>query len=423
MMHAHKTTSNRFDEAAAFQLGRLTNEYHFYLSQWLVFLGLDREIYEEECTTLKQKICRSVEEIGAEVANTHRLQNLRNTLTHIRNRLAHIDVEIPSITLIVTGKRNTAPHGIGRTMIGGLHHLISAMVLALGVSIEDAIYSELVPLTDDINYSIGDLLPDGWKEVQRFDDATRRAQFLNRVIGDFCSFSTHRDVSSVPDAWMMGLLIDQGIRWRQVTPFMFPINQSSRFNQGESVMAALRTGVAKQLTSAEYASETWSPHIVDEGDIIPSDQWYARTNAAIQKFNWQNRVSIQLSEIDPALQRDTSKSIRKANDREWKKAIDRIAKTIHREFRRPWKSENEARDKWIYEQLRKGKKPTPVLKEYQRMPALRDWEPINSVAGLTQAAKRYAKRHGLPLIKGPRGRKKTQKSKLKGDVKRKKRDK
>jgi hypothetical protein len=55
-------------------------------------------------------------------------------------------------------------------------------------------------------------------------------------------------------------------------------------------------------------------------------------------------------------------------------------------------SGNEARDRYCYTQLKAGK----ALKEIQQhVNDKKGWEPLETTAGVSQAASRYAKRHGL----------------------------
>ena len=57
----------------------------------------------------------------------------------------------------------------------------------------------------------------------------------------------------------------------------------------------------------------------------------------------------------------------------------------------------EARDKWLYQQLLNVEKPLrAVVSELKEMCPVRGWEPIESIQGVRTAANKYAKRHGKP---------------------------
>jgi hypothetical protein len=58
----------------------------------------------------------------------------------------------------------------------------------------------------------------------------------------------------------------------------------------------------------------------------------------------------------------------------------------------------EARDQWIYEQYCKGR-TMPLAKiaaELKKIADSRGWTKISSIQGISQAARRYAQRHGKP---------------------------
>jgi hypothetical protein len=61
-------------------------------------------------------------------------------------------------------------------------------------------------------------------------------------------------------------------------------------------------------------------------------------------------------------------------------------------------SKMEARDKWLYQQVRKGKeKPLDqIVAELKRIAPQRKWRIIATVQGIRNAAIKYAERHGLP---------------------------
>ena len=55
----------------------------------------------------------------------------------------------------------------------------------------------------------------------------------------------------------------------------------------------------------------------------------------------------------------------------------------------------EARDKWIYDQCKKGTVFSTIINRLSKRP--KSWGRIGSVQGIKDAAKRYANRHNLPL--------------------------
>lgn len=57
-------------------------------------------------------------------------------------------------------------------------------------------------------------------------------------------------------------------------------------------------------------------------------------------------------------------------------------------------SPHDPRDKWLYEECRKGTAYTTILIRLKRKP--KSWERLESVQGIRGAVKRYCKRHNLP---------------------------
>jgi hypothetical protein len=75
-------------------------------------------------------------------------------------------------------------------------------------------------------------------------------------------------------------------------------------------------------------------------------------------------------------------------------------RSTHPQVRRGVDKAMEARNKWIYQQCRKGRAmPLDAIKaKLARLAPQRGWEPIESIQGLRAAANRYAKRHNkLPI--------------------------
>lgn len=66
--------------------------------------------------------------------------------------------------------------------------------------------------------------------------------------------------------------------------------------------------------------------------------------------------------------------------------------------------DNRERDKWVYEQVKAGRKHADIIGELEEQAA--DWELLSSPSGIREAAKRYAKHHGLPSPRGKPGRRK-----------------
>jgi hypothetical protein len=58
------------------------------------------------------------------------------------------------------------------------------------------------------------------------------------------------------------------------------------------------------------------------------------------------------------------------------------------------RSRNEARDKWIYEECRRGTQYKTIVAKLKTKPE--SWDRIESIQGIRHAARQYARRNGLP---------------------------
>jgi hypothetical protein len=171
-----------------------------------------------------------------------------------------------------------------------------------------------------------------------------------------------------------------------------PIGRFSTMKRANMEVIRLQQNVAKVVSSID-AQASWNSDslLVATANpryfAVPEDKLDGDTVAIVEKL-LVDRCS--LKEYEPHYKAAVQILLGKASALD--SATHATPPQIHspNTMRRP----NEARDKWIYDQYVHG---THLAKIRGHLKRRGNWDPLESVQGIRQAALRYAKRHNLTL--------------------------